>query len=420
MSLNILVAPSGFKEGLDARAVAAAIARGAARALPAATISQLPLMDGGEGFTRALVDTTKGMLHTVEATDPLGRVIAAQIGFLGGTPTKTAVIEIAAAAGLRLVAPAERDLARASSAGVGHLIRHALDLGARRILIGSGDSGVSDAGVGLARVLGARFLDHAGTEIEDGGLALRALTTIDLSQLDPRLATTDIEIAVNRKNALLGRRGVSRVYGPQKGASAELIAALDEALSRFAQVVNSTTGRNIAAQPGAGASGGIGAGLAGLCGARLVPRFEIIQRYLPFEEQLAQADLVLTAEGTIDRQSARGKIPAEVAARARVKGIPVIVLAGAIGCGANEVLATGVSAYFSITPCPMTLEQSMCDASRLLEAATEQVVRCFYAGFRTASRRPAQMTPELTMGWRGTASGDQRFQALRSAAYRLA
>ena len=386
MSLNILVAPSGFKEGLDARAVAAAIARGTARALPVATITQLPLMDGGDGFTRVLVETTRGMLLTVEATDPLGRPISADIGFLGGTTTKTAVIEIAAAAGLRLVAPAERDLARASSAGVGKLIRHALDLGARRILIGCGDSGVNDAGVGLARVLGARFLDEAGTDIEEGPLALRALAKIDLSQLDPRLATTEVEVAVNWKNALIGTRGVSRIYGPQKGASAELVAALDDALARYAQVVQATTGCDISAVPGAGASGGIGAALAGLCGARLIPRFEVVQRYLQFEEQLAHANLVLTAEGMIDRQSAYGKIPAEVAARARVKGIPVIVLAGAIGCGAEDVIATGVSAYFSITPRPMTLEHSMREASRLLEAAAEQAVRSFYAGFCAASR----------------------------------
>lgn len=385
MSLNVLVAPSGFKEGLDAPAVAAAIALGVARALPAATITQLPLMDGGEGFTRALVDTTKGMLHTVETTDPLGRPIAAEVGVLGGTTTKTAVIEIAAAAGLRLVAPADRDLARASSAGVGLLIRHALDLGARRLLIGCGDSGVNDAGVGLARALGVRFLDEAGTEIGEGPLALRALAKFDLSQLDPRLATTEIEVAVNWKNALTGARGVSRVFGPQKGASAELVAALDDALARFAQVIHATTGCNISAQPGAGASGGIGAALAGLLGAHLVPRFEVIQRYLPFDGYLAHVDLVLTAEGTIDRQSACGKIPAEVAARAHLRNIPVIALAGAIGCGAEETLASGVSAYFSIAPRPMTLEQSMREASRSIEAAAEQVVRSFYAGFRAAS-----------------------------------
>jgi glycerate 2-kinase len=403
MPLNILVAPSGFKEGLDARAVAAAIACGAARALPAATITRVPLMDGGEGFTRALVDTTSGVLHTVETTDPLGRSIVAEIGFLGGTGAKTAVIEIAAAAGMRLVAPAERDLARASSAGVGHLIRHALDLGAQRMLIGCGDSGVNDAGVGLARSLGARFLDEAGTDIGEGPLALRSLAKIDLSQFDPRIATTEIEVAVNWKNALIGARGVSRVYGPQKGASAELAAALDDALARYALVVKATTGCNVAALPGAGASGGIGAALAGLCGARLIPRFDVVQRYLPFEDRLANADLVLTAEGTIDRQSAYGKIPAEVAARARAKGIPVIALAGSIECRAEEILATGVSACFSIAPGPMTFEQSMREASGLLEAAAEQAVRSFYAGFRAASGAQARMMPEKTFRFFGAA-----------------
>ncbi|MCC7250969.1 glycerate kinase [Hyphomicrobium sp.] len=381
MALNILVAPSGFKEGLDAPRVAAAIARGAARALPSARIDVLPLMDGGEGFTRALVKTTNGLLHRVQTTDPLGRAIEAEIGLLGQATKSTAVIEIAAAAGLLLVAPAERDLARASSAGVGRLIRQALDLGARRILVGCGDSGVNDGGAGLVRMLGARLLDHDGHELGEGALPLRKLARIDVSDLDPRLAACEIEVAVNWKNVLTGPRGVSRIYGPQKGASPELVEQLDDTLCVFARRVYEATGRDVAALPGAGASGGIGAALAGLCGATLIPRFEVVRRYLPFDEKLAGADLLITAEGGVDAQSARGKIPAEVASRARALGIPVILLAGSIGDGVEALHAVGVSACFCIAQGPMSLAQSMQNAERLLEATAAQAVRSFHAGF---------------------------------------
>lgn len=393
MALNILVAPSGFKEGLDARSVADAIARGAARAVPDATISTLPLMDGGEGFTRSLVETTGGTLHQCMTVDPLGRPIEAQIGFLGGAEQRTAVLEIAAAAGLRLVCPSERDLGRASSAGVGYLIRHALDLGAQHVLIGCGDSGVNDAGAGLAAALGARFLDKDGSDIGEGALAMRALHRIDVSGMDPRLAHVTIDVAVNWKNALLGPRGVTRVYGPQKGASPELIADLEDAVETFARCVKETTGCDVAVQPGAGASGGIGAALAGLCGAHLMPRFEVVRRYLPFDDMLADADLVLTAEGTIDRQSACGKLPAEIASRARVLGIPVVALAGAVDESARATHATGVTAYFCIARCPMSLEESMREAAALIEGAAEQTVRTFDAGFRAAQRRADTSRP---------------------------
>jgi len=396
MAFNILVAPSGFKEGLDARDVAASIARGVARALPSASIDILPLMDGGEGFTRSLVETTNGLLQRMHATDPFGRSIEVEIGLLGHAAERTAVIEIAAAAGLRLVAPAERNLARASSAGVGHMIRHALDLGVTRILVGCGDSGVNDGGAGLARILGARFLDRDGEEIGDGALPLNRLARIDLSGLDPRLAACEIEVAVNWKNALTGPQGVSRVYGPQKGASADLIDRLDGALLVFARCVRDATACDVAAMPGAGASGGIGAALAGLCGASLIPRFEVVRRYLPFDEKLAAADLVLTAEGSIDAQSAQGKIPAEVASRARVLGVPVILLAGNIGRDADAIHTTGISAYFSIAEGPMSLEQSMLNADRLLEASAAEAVRSFHAGFHAASRNCSNLNDFLT------------------------
>lgn len=384
--MHILVIPSGFKEGLSSESVALAMARGARCAVPAANIVMLPLFDGGEGFTRALVSITGGTLHATPTCDPFGRPIDAKIGLLGGNGDKTAVIDIASAAGLRLMAPAERDLARASSAGVGHLMRHALDLGARRLLIGCGDSGINDGGSGLARILGFRFLGKDGRDLPDVATALTELVAIDCSGLDPRLASCRIEAVVNAQNMLTGPGGVSRVYGPQKGAPTVLVGQLDAALATLGQRICETTGRDVVNMPGAGASGGIGATLAGLLGAQLIPHFDLACTYLPIDEKLAWADLVLTAEGQIDAQSAMGKSSGEIAARAQGRGRPVIMITGSIGDGADTMLTTGADAYFSIVSRPMTLADAMRDAETLIEAATAHAVRAFHAGYVAGAR----------------------------------
>lgn len=389
MSLKILVAPSGFKESLDARDAARAISAGVRRALPDAEIDSVPMIDGGEGFTAALVEITGGTAHVCHVSGPDGRPVEARIGFIGGALRRTAVIEIAAAAGLGLVPPGERDLARASSFGVGELILKALDLGAEQILIGCGDSGVNDGGAGLATALGARFLDGEGREVGRGGDRLAELKRIDLSGLDARLRDVRIEAAVNWQNALLGPNGVTRIYGPQKGATADQIERLERGLEALAAGTLAATGVDVARQPGAGASGGIGAALAGLLGATLRPRFDVITQYLDFSRRLAEADLVITAEGCIDRQSARGKIPGEIAIRARPLGIPVFALAGAIGAGAEAVLAAGVTAYASITQGPVTQAEAFQNVEPRLSAAAEQLVRAFAAGRRVVRPTPA-------------------------------
>lgn len=348
MSLRILVAPSGLKESIGPRDAARAIAEGVRKALPDACVDILPMIDGGEAFASTLAELTGGTLHAVRVCGPDGKVVDAHVGFLGGAETRTAVIDVASAAGLRLVQRANRNVLTASSFGVGELIAKALDLGAERILVGCGDSGVNDGGVGIAMALGVGFLDIDDKPLGRGAKSLEHIHRIDASGLDRRLRDVQIDAAVNWHNQLLGPRGVSRVYGPQKGASSEEISTLERGLERYTAALLEATGIDVSHQPGAGASGGIGATLAGLLGATLHPRFEIISTYLDFDRYLRVADLVITAEGCVDGQSARGKIPAEIGIRARALGIPVIVLAGAIGEGAERVHEQGVTAYASI------------------------------------------------------------------------
>ncbi len=233
MSLTILIAPSGFKESLSAQEVAENIAAGVLRAMPDANIIKAPMVDGGEGFTAALVDATHGAMHSVKVTGPLGQPVDSFFGFLGGRDRKTAVIEMAAAAGLRLVPRDRRDPTKTTSYGVGELIRAALDAGAQRILLGCGDSGINDGGAGMVQALGARLLDDEGKAIGWGGGELARIAHIDLSELDPRLAHVQLDAAVNWHNVLLGERGVARVFGPQKGATPEQVELLGSSAGKL-------------------------------------------------------------------------------------------------------------------------------------------------------------------------------------------
>lgn len=382
MALTVLVAPSGFKECLSAVEVADAMAAGVRCAQPDARVLTTPMIDGGEGFTTALVAATGGTLEQVTVTGPVGAPVTAPIGFLGGVGPKTAVIEIAAAAGLRLVPREARDPTATSSHGVGELIRAALDAGAERILVGCGDSGVNDGGAGMARALGIRLLDADGEPVGRGGGALARLASIDLSNRDSRLGHVRIEAAVNWHNVLLGERGVTHVYGPQKGATPEQIVALEAALGIYAARIRAATGIDVATKPGGGASGGIGAGLHALLGAVLRPRFDMVMHYTNFDALLTGADLVLTAEGSLDGQTPFGKVPAEVARRAKARGLPVVALAGTIGEGVKANFDCGIDAFASIQMRPCTLDEAIADASDLVRHATEDTMRTIAVGTR--------------------------------------
>ncbi|WP_043621394.1 glycerate kinase [Ensifer sp. ZNC0028] len=380
MSLTILVAPSGFKESLSAEEAADCIEKGVLRACPNAEVLKVPMVDGGEGFTKALVAITGGSLHELDVTGPLGEPVASHFGFLGGQSERTAVIEMAAAAGLRLVPRDRRNPCITTSYGVGELIRAALDAGARRILLGCGDSGINDGGAGMAAALGVKLLDSEGNPLAPGGAALASLASIDMSGRDARLAEVRIDAAVNWHNVLLGERGVARVFGPQKGATPEQVELLAAAMETYAAAIQATTGIAVGDAPGAGASGGLGAAVMGLLGGALHPRYDIVMRYLDLDSMIGRADLVITAEGSLDGQTPFGKVPAEVGHRAKDAGRPVIALAGTIGKGVTLNFDHGIDAFASILKAPCTLDDAINAAPKLLVRAAEDAVRMVRVG----------------------------------------
>ena len=380
MTLNILVAPSGFKESLDAEEVADCIEVGIHRTLPDARILKAPLVDGGEGFTRALVKATGGSLHSVRVTNPVGNKIDAQYGLLGNTNFKTAAIEMAAAAGLRHVPADLRNPLVTTTYGVGELIAAVLDEGVERIIVGCGDSGTNDGGAGMAQALGVKLLDSENRQLGFGGGELIKLKQIDLSERDPRLDWVQIDVACNWHNVLCGDRGVARIFGPQKGASMETVEEMALALEHYATVIKEDLGFEVGELPGSGASGGLGTGLLALIGANLHPRYEIVMQYLELDRLLTQADLVITAEGCLDYQTPKGKIPAEVARRAKQYNLPVIALAGTIGRDAEINWQHGIDYFSSILTHPCHLQEAIADTADLLADAAEGVARLLLVG----------------------------------------
>ncbi|NHC33737.1 glycerate kinase [Scytonema millei] len=385
MTLRILIAPSGFKESLEADEVADCIESGILRVLPDATIHKAPLVDGGEGFTKALVTATGGTLHHLTVAGPVGQPVDSYFGFLGNTQTKTAVLEMAAAAGLRLVPHHERNPLVTTTYGVGELIKAALDAGAERILVGCGDSGTNDGGAGMVQALGVRLLDADGKELDRGGGELIKLERIDLKGRDRRLGSVQIDVACNWHNLLCGEKGVARVFGPQKGASPETVEQLAAALDNYAAIIERDMGIDVREMPGSGASGGLGTGLYALLGAKLHPRYDIVMQYLHLDRLLEDADLVITAEGSIDFQTPRGKIPAEVAQRAKKYQLPVIALAGTIGRDAEVNFDCGIDSFESILDTPCSLGDAIANAPELVTKAAERVVRSVLVGQKLAT-----------------------------------
>lgn len=392
---RILVAPSGFKESLDAVEVAEAIAAGVRRALPGVHVSTLPVPDGGEGTVSILASTTGGTLHETIVAGPVGRPVAASWVMLGGDGPRTAVIEMAAAAGLSLVPHDLRDPGLTTTRGVGELVAAALDAGAEKIVVGCGDSGTCDGGAGALAALGARILDDDDEVIPDGGVHLHRVASLDLAGMHPRLGEVPVELACNATNVLCGDHGVARVFGPQKGASPEQVARLERGLERWAEIlrrdgVGAPGGLDLRVGAGTGASGGLGAGLAGGLGAVLRSRFEALLTPgllgSDLNAEIAAADLVITAEGAIDFQTPRGKVPAEVARRAGLAGVPVLAIAGSLGKGAPDVHDIGIGAVTSIMAVPMPMADAVAQGRRLLVEATERSMRMLLLGAAVSRR----------------------------------
>jgi len=378
--MRIVVAPDSFKGSLTAVEAAEALARGVRAAVPEAEVVQVPMADGGEGTVATLVAGTGGRLVTRTVTGPLGRPVEAQFGLLGDG--ETAVIEMAAASGLLLVPPAERNPLVTSTFGTGELIRAALDLGSRRLLVGIGGSATNDGGVGMLQALGGRVLTGDGRDVGPGGGALAEAERIDLSGLDPRLQSVDLLVACDVDNPLCGSRGASAVYGPQKGATPEMVARLDDNLRHLANLVQRDLGRDAAEMPGAGAAGGLGFGMLAYLGARLAPGVQVVMDTVRLDEKLQGATLVITGEGRTDGQTLAGKVPMGVAGRAARLGIPAVVVSGAVAPGAEALHAYNVAALVSIVPGPLSLDEAMAQAGALLKRAAEEVMRLVSLGLR--------------------------------------
>ncbi len=385
--MKIVIAPQHFKGSLTALEAAQAMERGIRRALPDLESILLPMADGGEGTVAALVAATEGRIMTCQVTGPLGAAVVARWGLLGdGT---TAVIEMASASGITLV-PAERlDPASATTYGTGQLIRAALDAGCGKLIIGIGGSATNDGGAGMAQALGARLLDRQGQPLPPGGAALKELARIDCSRLDSRLKDCQVVVACDVTNPLCGSQGASAVYGPQKGATPEMVQQLDAALANYARVIHRDLGAAVTDLPGAGAAGGLGAGLVAFLGARLQPGVEMVCHACHIDDVLRDVDLVFTGEGKIDGQTAFGKTVVGIARRARAWGVPTIVIAGSIGDGYEAVYAQGVSAVVSIAPGPLSLAETMANAERLVTDAAERAMRLLMTGRGLADERRA-------------------------------
>lgn len=376
--MKIVIAPQGFKGNLSALQVARAIVSGIKRVLPDAVTTIKPMADGGEGTVSALVDATGGKIMTKEVTDPLGGRVTAHWGLL--SDKVTGVIEMAAASGLPLVPPEKRNPLVTTTYGTGELILAALESGCRKLIIGIGGSATNDGGAGMAQALGAKLVDAKGAALPFGGAALANLERIDVTTLDARLADCEVLIASDVTNPLCGAQGASAVYGPQKGATPQMVAQLDAALAHYADVIQRDLGVEVKNVPGAGAAGGLGAGLIAFLKAKVIPGIDVVIQASGLVESLKDADLVFTAEGKIDSQTAYGKVPTGVAKKAKEFGLPVIAIAGEVADDYRVVYQHGIDAVLSIAPGPISLSQSMTEAERLVTDTAERAIRLFLCG----------------------------------------
>lgn len=377
--MKIVFALNAFKESLTAPQACRAVAKGFCRGLPDADAVLFPVADGGDGTAEALVAATSGKLAAKKVCGPLGKPVRARYGVLGDG--RTAIVEMAEASGLALVPPNRRNPLKTTTYGTGELIADALRRGVRRVIIGLGGSATVDLAAGMAQALGARLLDRRGRPIPRGGGGLAALTRIDLGALRNRLAGVEIIGATDVTNPLFGRRGGIQVYSPQKGASPAMVRQLEEGARNAVAVIRRDLGLTVANIPGSGAAGGFGAGIVAWLGGRLSPGIDVILDAAEFDRVLKDADLVVTGEGRIDRQTAFGKAPVGVARRAKAAGIPCIAIAGGIGPGCANLHPLGIDAVFSICDGPMALDAAIRDARSLAERCGEQIARLW----RTAS-----------------------------------
>ena len=375
-TMKVVLAPDSFKESMSAAEAARAMARGVREVYPDADCVEVPMADGGEGTTEALVDALGGRWRTVASVDALRRPITAAYGLL---PGGVAVIEVAAAVGIGLIAPAERDVLRATSFGVADLVRDALDAGATRLIVGLGGSVTTDGGAGMLAGLGARWLDADGGPLAPDPASLATLARVDLTGLDPRLRGITVDLACDVTNPLLGPHGSAAVFGPQKGATPAQVPVLDATLARIADALVAAGTPEVRDQPGAGAAGGLGAAWLSL-GARRRKGVEVVAEAVGLDRHLRGASLVLTGEGSVDAQTLAGKTPAGVAAVAAARGVPVIAFAGRLGPGADDLVHHGFAAVLPIMAGPGDLAAALAAGPANLQRAVATAMRLYRLG----------------------------------------
>ena len=371
--MKIVIAPDSFKGSLTASEAADAIEIGFRAVYPDAEYSKVPMADGGEGTVQSLVDATSGKIITQPVKGPMGDMVTGFFGILGDS--QTAVIEMAAASGIHLVKPEERNIYLASSFGTGQLINAAMDYGCDKLIVGLGGSATNDGGMGMMKAFGAQFLDRSGTPLLPDVRALLQLAKIDLQHLDSRLGKTEIVVACDVDNPLCGENGAARVFGPQKGATRDDIKVMDQALARYGDVLANITGKDIAAEPGAGAAGGLGAAFIGLIDAVLKPGVDLVIEIVDFAKSIVDADLIITGEGRVDSQTLHGKTPIGVAKIAKSNDIPVICIAGSIGSGVDLVREAGFDSIYGITEEYTIPNIKITDAGHDLTRAAQKVAK---------------------------------------------
>ncbi|MEH7075914.1 glycerate kinase family protein [Neobacillus drentensis] len=371
--MKFVLAPDSFKESMSAKNAALAMEKGILKVFPDAECVIVPMADGGEGTVESLVSMTNGEIIKTEVLGPLGEKRIAEYGLLG--EGQTAVIEMATASGLELIRPEDRNPLLTTTYGTGQLIKHALDKGVSRILIGIGGSATNDGGAGMLQALGVSLKDENGEELDFGGGPLGQLQKIDLSGLDKRLSAVKIDVACDVTNPLIGASGASAIFGPQKGATPEMVEVLDRNLTLFANLIKQEIGKDIAGMEGAGAAGGLGAGLVAFLNAQLKKGVELVIEYTGLEERVKGADYVFTGEGSIDGQTLFGKTPYGVATIAQKYSIPVIAFAGKIGKGVEPLYDHGFNAIIGILSGVTTLAEALENGEANLAFATENVCR---------------------------------------------
>ena len=376
--MKIVIAPQAFKGSLSALSAARAIGRGVLASDPTTEIALVPVADGGDGTLSALIDSTDGQIFKSIVTGPLGFAVESEWGVMGDG--KTAVIEMAQASGLVLVPPKRRNPLNTTTRGTGQIIKEALDKGYSRSIVGLGGSATNDGGVGMASALGVQFLDSEGKPLADGAAMLSELCHIDVSTIHPGLKLAEIIGATDVTNPLCGPTCASAVYGPQKGATTEIINRLDAALMHFATIIKSEMDIDVLDEPGSGAAGGMGAGLLAFASAELRSGIDMVCDVLEFEKHIKEADLVITGEGRSDASTVYDKAPMGVARKAKVHNVPTVVLAGSLGEGYEELYNHDISAVVCIAARPMAFARSLARTEELLEAAADRTMRLLRLG----------------------------------------